>query len=255
MVLLICPVFNEENKILAFFKSVINYVYDKVNLLVLEDFSQDSTRQICLHLYNNLSSYFRKRIFFIFNERNMGYGDNLLNGFRYALEKGYDKIITIDCDFQHLPSYIPVFISLSRKYHFVTGTRYSMNSLSVSKVNFFRYMINLKMIELLKFFYGVKVSDFFCGFRVYSYKLLEYIYLSVMSYKKQANVIFSYDFPVYLWVDILNFTLNIFELPIPFIFFEERNFKGKHASLFWDHYQRVQIYVEKFMEYYNLKKK
>ncbi|MFN3477816.1 MAG: glycosyltransferase family 2 protein [bacterium] len=247
--LVICPVYNERNYIISFIYNVLDYVDNCCHLLILDDYSNDGTRDLLLFISKELSSL-RDRFLIIFNESNLGYGDNLLKGFEFGIVKGYDKVLTIDCDFQHLPCYIPIFISLSKKYTFVTGTRYSYNSFKVNEKNIFRYMINKKMVDLLRFFYNVSVTDFFCGFRVYDKELLLWIFNKLSSYKKKEGVCFSYDFPIYLWIDLLNFTDNIKEFPVPFIFKSERDFKGKNTESIRDHYRRVEEYVKKFINYY-----
>ena len=41
---------------------------------------------------------------------NRGYGQSLIDAFCYAQRKGYDWVITMDCDEQHEPERIPEFI-------------------------------------------------------------------------------------------------------------------------------------------------
>ncbi|MCS7243931.1 MAG: glycosyltransferase family 2 protein [Candidatus Calescibacterium sp.] len=255
MILVICPVYNEYDKILDFIKSILGYVSKHVHFLFMEDNSDDLTKKICLFVNNSLPLSLKDKLLFIFNEFNLGYGENLFKGFYFALNRGYEYVLTIDCDFQHLPSYIPMFLNLSKKYDFITGSRYSFNSLTLSKKNFFRYLINKKMVDLIRIFYGKQISDFFCGFRLYKRNLLEYIYVNLLNYKLLNNVKFSYDFPIYLWVDILNFVDVIKEIPIPFIFFEERNFKGSNSELLVNHYERARIYMKIFIEYYNKRRR
>lgn len=248
--IILCPVYNEKSSIVNFISSVLRYIDKDVHLLILEDYSDDGTEQICSFINNNLNFYFRDKLFFLFSEYNLGYGENLFRGFRWALERNYDFILTIDCDFQHLPNYIPMFLSLARKYDFVTGTRYSFNSLKLSEKSFYRYLINKKMSELINYLYKVRITDFFCGFRIYRRKLLGYIYDRMESYKNIKGISFSYDFPIYIWVDLLSFTKNIFELPIPFIFFDSRDFKGSNTEGIKNHFQRMEKYFEIFREYY-----
>jgi len=261
--LIICPVFNEKYNIIKFFQSIINYLNLNTHILFLDDFSTDGSRELFLSIKEKINKFsfigtsLKSYVFIEFNEKNLGYGENLFKGFGFALEKNYDFIMTIDCDFQHLPFYIPLFLSLSRKYDFVTGTRYSVLSTKIDQKNFYRYMINKKMLELLHSFFKLRnrITDFFCGFRVYNKKLLGYIYQRLRKYKKinylsNEKKVFSYEFPIYLWIDILNFTDKIKEVPIPFLFFSNRNFKGYGSDNLIDHYRRIEQYVEIFLDYY-----
>lgn len=252
--LVICPIYNEAKFVSKFLLNMLNFINRDTHLLLLEDFSNDGTREILHYIQKNLSVYFKNKIFFVFNESNLGYGDNLLKGFEFGINREYDKILTIDCDFQHLPSYINCLISLSRKYKFVTGTRYSFNSYLVSYKNYYRYLVNKKMVELLEFLYKIKISDFFCGFRIYDKNLLISIYENLVFFKSEENINFSYDFPIYLWIEILNFTDSIKEFPIPYIFWTERNFKGSNTGNLKNHYERLKIYFSKFIKYYEFRK-
>lgn len=247
--LLICPVYNERFTIIDFLATIIKYVGKEVHLLIIDDFSDDGTKDLIFKAYKSLPFLLRNKVFVIFNDFNVGYGENVLKGFRFALENEYNKILTIDCDFQHLPFYIPAFISLSKKYSFITGTRYSFSSFNLSEKNYYRTLINKKMTELLNIFYKVNITDFFCGFRIYDKDLLTSIYKNLVTYKNEKKINFSYDFPIYVWIEVLDFTQNIKEFPIPYIFWFDRKFKGRNTIS--DHYQRYKVYVEKFIDYYH----
>ena len=41
------------------------------------------------------------------HSRNLGYGAGLKTAFQYAIEGGYDGLVTLDCDGQHEPALIP----------------------------------------------------------------------------------------------------------------------------------------------------
>ena len=47
--------------------------------------------------------------------QNLGKGAALKTGFRYALERGFDAVVTVDADGQHLPSEIPKFVRAFRE--------------------------------------------------------------------------------------------------------------------------------------------
>jgi len=270
-VVIICPIFNEKENIIDFLYSISNYINDDVHLLLLDDFSTDGSRE----LLQKISQYNFLNVYFIFNDYNLGYGENLLRGFLWALEKGYEIILTIDADFQHLPSYIPIFINLAEKYEFITGSRYSFSSLKIDEKNFFRYLINKKMVEFVKSFFNVRITDFFCGFRAYRRDLLSYICKNLLALKERRGLHFSYDFPIYLWIDLLSYGCVVKEFPIPFIFFTHRKFKGRSPfsksegrspfsksegrSPFSEreeqvninnHYKRIKLYVDIFCWYY-----
>ena len=49
------------------------------------------------------------------NEKNLGKGAALRNGFRHALENGYQAVLILDADGQHDPNEIPLFLESYQK--------------------------------------------------------------------------------------------------------------------------------------------
>jgi|GEM_PF-661153 len=253
--LILVPVYNEENNILRFLYNLINFIDFKTDrVLLIDDDSKDNTKSILnkfLKDLDDLKISFKNKIDIIFNSKNLGYGSNILKGMEYFINSNIDFLITIDCDFQHLVSYINIFKSLSYKYNFITGSRYSINSIKLSEINFYRYLINKKMIEFLKFYFKdfkYKVTDFFCGFRLYSNDIIKKIFYNLKNKETELNG-FSYEFPIFLWIELLKLKeLKLKELPIPYIFFHQRNFKGNKSVILKDHYQRIIEYINIFIK-------
>ena len=69
----------------------------QIDTIVVNDGSSDETRRI--------AGEFGARI--LEHPFNLGKGGALRTGFRYALDKGYEIVITLDADGQHDPSEIP----------------------------------------------------------------------------------------------------------------------------------------------------
>jgi dolichol-phosphate mannosyltransferase len=59
-----------------------------------------------------------------------GLGRAYISGFKWALERNYQKIIQMDADFSHKPEYIKDMLEASEKYDLVIGSRY-LNGISV----------------------------------------------------------------------------------------------------------------------------
>jgi hypothetical protein len=169
----------------------------------------------------------------------------------YFINLNKDFLITIDSDFQHIPSYINIFKSLSSKYNFITGSRYSKQSIKLSEYNFYRFLINKKLLEFLKFYFKdfkYSITDFFCGFRLYSLGIIKKIF-NKLKKKERIYERFSYEFPIFLWLELLKIEdLKLKEVPIPYITFLERDFKGSKSQILKNHYIRIQRYVEIFLK-------
>jgi glycosyltransferase involved in cell wall biosynthesis len=95
----IIPTYNNHKTLQRVIDGVL--IFTK-NVIIVNDGSTDTTTQI-------LESYAQLTIVTI--SQNQGKGNALRNGFKKALDLGFDYAITIDSDGQHYPDDIPVFIN------------------------------------------------------------------------------------------------------------------------------------------------
>lgn len=95
-VLIIIPAYNEELTI----GSVVALSKRYGDVLVVDDGSQDRTTKIASSCGAHVLRH----------EKNKGKSAALETGFRYALEKNYDIVVTLDADGQHDPDFIPSVI-------------------------------------------------------------------------------------------------------------------------------------------------
>ncbi len=114
-VLVVIPARNEENTI----SGVINGLRDAApyfHRLVVNDASVDSMGRV-------LDEMGERQLRLPFN---LGYGLALQTGFRFALEHGYDVVVSMDGDGQHRPEDTPVLVRelIDRDADVVIGSRY-----------------------------------------------------------------------------------------------------------------------------------
>ena len=89
------PIYNEAPTLAAVLRQVRRYASD---ILVIDDGSTDATPELLRA---------EQGIFRIRHLENCGYGQSLIDAFRFAATRGYDWVITMDCDEQHDPQSIP----------------------------------------------------------------------------------------------------------------------------------------------------
>ena len=111
--LVLIPCYNEEMTI----GSVVLKTKPYVNtVLVVDDGSNDSTAEIAKEAGAIVLSH----------PKNVGKSAAIKTGFKYAMENGFDYIITIDGDGQHNPDEIPMMLSEMQNngHDIVIGTRF-----------------------------------------------------------------------------------------------------------------------------------
>lgn len=160
------PTYNEESslqKVVLKTKTMLENIAEKWELLIINDGSKDSTYDVALELIKS-----DKRIRLISHKENRGYGAALSSGF---YNSRFSWISFIDSDGQFDFDEITNFIKKQKSTNadLVIGY-YKSRKVSFSKV------ITSKLWELLIFlFFGLKVHDVDCGFKLISKQVIDKI--------------------------------------------------------------------------------
>ncbi len=121
------------------------------------------------------------------HEINRGKGAALKTGFAYALESGYDLIITLDSDSQHDPKCIPLFLQAHEKSRadLIIGSR-AENKGNMPRD---RRFSNWATSHILSFLLKKPIEDSQCGYRLISRRLLESISLESEKFELETEMI------------------------------------------------------------------
>ena len=199
------PVYNEVNHLPGVLAEVRRYSSE---ILIVNDGSTDGTGELLttepgLHV--------------VTHPRNQGYGAALHSAFRFVLERGYDVLVTIDCDGQHQPCRIPQFVAACPGWDVVSGSRYLKRFEGDSEPPADRQRINAELTAEINRRLGLHLTDAFCGFKAYRVEALRGLQLHET----------GYAMPLEFWVVAAHAGLKICELPVPLIYLEEkRSFGG-----------------------------
>lgn len=121
------------------------------------------------------------------HERNRGKGGALKTGFAWALENGYDGVITLDADGQHLPAEIPKFARAASetKADLIIGGRAHLFEHMLPR----RRRANRFSAWCIAKASGVEITDSQSGFRFYSARLIREVPLHRDGFDMESEVI------------------------------------------------------------------
>ncbi|MEL6329144.1 MAG: glycosyltransferase family 2 protein [Planctomycetota bacterium] len=200
-------------------------------LLVIDDGSSDDTPGIVSGLRRELG------FDLIARENNMGYGRAMRDAFQRAHQRGFEWVITIDCDEQHEPERLPAFLAeIARdRVDIVSGTRYRepvdvSDPLASPPAD--RRAINQKITAEINERLRLDLTDAFCGYKAYRVSAVAALDLDED----------GYAFPLQFWVRAVASRLRVGELPVRLIYNDpNRTFGGglDEATRRLAHYREV----------------
>jgi glycosyltransferase involved in cell wall biosynthesis len=170
----VIPTYNESKNIARVIKQIEE---QGLEVIVVDDGSTDNTSEIAR---NNGATVLENKI-------NEGKGASLIKGFHYALDRGFDAVIDMDGDGQHLPEDIPIFLRLAK---YSNSGVFVGNRMSKTKnMPFIRFLTNKFMSWLISRVAKQRVADTQCGFRLIKKEVLEKIQLETSKYEIESEII------------------------------------------------------------------
>ena len=173
-VLGIIPALNAERSIGAVVRDCKAVVRD---VLVVDDGSADRTAEVAREAGAQVVSH----------PANRGKGAALKTGFAYALEHGFDAVVTLDADGQHHASEIPKFFAAREETgaDLIIGGRAHLFGQMLPR----RRFANRFSARCIAFASHTDVTDSQSGFRLYSAQLLRAIRLRSDGFDMESEVI------------------------------------------------------------------
>ena len=117
--IIIVPTYNERENLPRMAAKLLSLPV-AVDVLVVDDNSPDGTGKIADELAAK-----HPQIHVLHRADKEGLGRAYLAGFQWALEKNYEFIFEMDCDFSHDPDEIPNFLKAAQNADLVIGSRYT----------------------------------------------------------------------------------------------------------------------------------
>jgi glycosyltransferase involved in cell wall biosynthesis len=197
-VAIIIPAYNEERNI----QELLGLLgeYPKNDIVVVDDGSSDGTGNLVEHFGATLLRH----------GTNKGKGMAHRTGFTYAVEKGYDGVITLDADGQHAPGEIGLFLKKRDEADILVGTR----DMSLANMPLLRYLTNKVTSLTVSLIASQRVFDSQSGFRYISSEVLKRIPLRTTRFQTESEILIK--------AGRMGFKIGV--VPISTIYREEKSY-------------------------------
>lgn len=203
--IVIIPTFNEIENI----EKMIRHVFalaEPFDLLIVDDGSPDGTAGKVKQLQNE----FPNRLHLEERRGKLGLGTAYIHGFKWALQRSYQFIYEMDCDFSHNPDdLVRLYKACEEGYDLAIGSRYVTGG-SVKNWPFSRIMISYFGSVYARMILWLPVKDTTAGFKCYRRKVLETINLDTIQYV-------GYAFQIEMKYKTYRAKFKIKEVPILFV--------------------------------------
>ncbi|MGH7976971.1 MAG: polyprenol monophosphomannose synthase [Limisphaerales bacterium] len=222
--LIIVPTFNERENLPRMAQKLLS-LPAKVDLLVVDDNSPDGTGKIADELAAK-----HPEIHVLHRAEKNGLGRAYISGFKWALERGYEFVFEMDCDFSHDPDDIPKFLVAAKTENadLVLGSRYS-GGIRVINWPLARLMLSRFAGKYVKLVTGMPFSDPTGGYKCFRRRTLQALKLDQV----RSN---GYSFQIELTNKLWRQGFKIVEVPIIFTERERgqsKMDKGIVTEAFW----------------------
>ncbi len=202
--LVIVPTYNEKENILLIMSAILEQ-NDCLEVLVVDDGSPDGTGDLV-----EAEAQKNPRIHLIRRKGKMGLGTAYVTGFKWALERDYERVFEMDADFSHAPSDLNRFLEAAENgADLVLGSRYKHNRISVVNWDLKRLILSYGANVYTRMVTRLPVSDATGGFKCYCRSALEALDLDKM---KSDGYCFQIETTFKVWKK----GLTVKEIPIIF---------------------------------------
>jgi dolichol-phosphate mannosyltransferase len=163
----ILPTYNEAANLAAMVDAIVA-LKRGFRILVVDDASPDGTGAIAEALSEGSADIH------VIHRSERGLGTAYLAGFREAMQKGADALVTIDCDFSHDPVAIPELLEALDRADLAIGSRYAAGG-RIEGWSPDRRLLSRSANRFVHALFRLPAHDCTSGFRAYRRHVLEAI--------------------------------------------------------------------------------
>lgn len=198
--LVVVPAFNEAATIVE----VATRASRHADVCIVDDASTDGTAALVASL---------PRVHVVRHARNTHIAGAILDGFRYARERGYDHCVTMDAGLSHDPDAIPAFLARADS-DLVIGYRARREGVPLFRVALSQganWLMNLSLERRFVPWGGAGLRDCTSGYRMYSRRAYELLLAAPLRCR-------AFDFHIESLTYVYRAGLVIAEVPISYRF-------------------------------------
>jgi dolichol-phosphate mannosyltransferase len=199
----ILPTYNEAENLERIVGAVLEHLPASRRVLIVDDNSPDGTGEIADRLAEGNES-----IAVLHRRRKEGLGPAYLAGFRVALDGGAERVIEMDADFSHDPSYLPRLIEATERADLAIGSRYVPGG-GITDWGPTRRLISRGGSAYARAALGLPIKDLTGGFKCFRRIVLETIDLDTIEAR-------GYAFQVETTYRAIKAGFRVVEVPITF---------------------------------------
>jgi len=199
---IIVPTYNERENLPRMAEKLLSLPV-AVDVLVVDDNSPDGTGNIADELAAK-----HPQVNDLHRAGKEGLGRAYIAGFKWALERNYEFVFEMDCDFSHNPEDIPAFLKAAEQADLVLGSRY-VGGIRVINWPLGRLMLSRFAGKYVNLVTGMRISDPTGGYKCFRRRALQAIHLDTV----RSN---GYSFQVELTHRLWREGHAIAEVPIIF---------------------------------------
>ncbi len=200
--LVIIPTYNEIQNIEKMIRTMFS-LHTGISLLIIEDGSPDGTAGVVKSLQSEFPN-----LHMIERTGKLGLGTAYITGFKWALERDYDFVFEMDCDFSHDPKQVPDLLEAAQTNDLAIGSRY-IGGIRIINWPFRRLLLSYLASIYIRMVTSLPIMDPTGGFKCFSRKALKALNLDDII----AN---GYIFQLELTYKIWSQGLKVKEVPIIF---------------------------------------
>ena len=204
--LVIIPTYNEKENIEKMVRKVFS-LEKQFHLLIVDDGSPDGTGAIV----KSLQKEFPEKLYIKERSGKLGLGTAYIHGFKWALERDYEYIFEMDCDFSHNPDDLIHLYNACAKNDadLSIGSRYVKGG-AVKNWPMSRIMISYFASVYVRLVLWVNIKDTTAGFKCYRREVLETINLNKIRFV-------GYAFQIEMKYTAMLHGFKVKEVPITFV--------------------------------------